>query len=470
MPVLERLDDAVAVAGDEQLSPIGPRTAKQDSPRHIQAASEKQKPEPSLELLDLYFAEVGQTPLLSDEQIEILSRQIEDGKHLSQIENELFTQRGAQPSPIDLFLALAERLTRKRWLFPALCQHLHLPSQDNILGNIMHPTLRHAIDGPIASDLSAAIANITGTSQTRVHRDLIELSLDSRLLPWHLVDKIGLRPSLTDFRKVSRSPEFRAKLEAQRSEIARHFDEVKERAKQATQDMIQANLRLVISVAKGRVNPGMPLADLIQEGNIGLMQAVKKFDHRKGYRFSTYAVPWIWQAIDRAIDDQSRIVRLPGHVVDDVARLLRARDTLAQRFGRQPTERELASETGLSLRKTQSLLKIIAERTSSLDTPVGDEGSRVGDLIADQAARRPEDEASATLLKDRLTTALRSLTPRERRIIELRFGLDDQHGRTLLEVGKELGLTKERIRQIEKEALAKLRHPSRSRKLIGYLD
>ena len=233
--------------------------------------------------------------------------------------------------------------------------------------------------------------------------------------------------------------------------------------------MVEANLRLVVSVARGHMGWGVPLPDLIQEGNIGLMHAVQKFDHRRGCRFSTYATPWIWQAINRAANDQSRVVRLPGYLVDDLTKLARTRNSLAQKLGRQPTEKELASEMGLPSGKVESLAKLSSGGSVSFETPVGEEGRQLGDFIADRAILQPEEEATASLLRHELSRTLESLAPRERRVIELRFGLDDERSRTLKEVGAELGLTKERIRQIENEALAKLRHPSHSRELIGYL-
>jgi RNA polymerase primary sigma factor len=298
---------------------------------------------------------------------------------------------------------------------------------------------------------------------------VIELSLDSRLIPWHIMEEAGRKSSLAEFEKVLQSPEFHDKLEAHRSEIVKHFERIRERARQATNHMIKANLRLVVSVAKRYISWGVPLSDLIQEGNIGLMQAVQKFDHRRGYKFSTYAILWIWQAINRAVDDQSRIVRLPGHVIDDLTKLSRVRKNLAQKLGRQPIEKELASETGLPSKKIESLLKLSSGAPVSFETPVGEEGSQLGDFIADEAILQPEEQSIASLLREELSKTLESLTPRERRIIELRFGLGNEYGRTLAEVGTELGLSKERIRQIEKEALAKLRHPSHSRELIGYL-
>jgi RNA polymerase primary sigma factor len=200
------------------------------------------------------------------------------------------------------------------------------------------------------------------------------------------------------------------------------------------------------------------------------MQAVQKFDFRKGYKFSTYAIPWIWQAINRAANDQARIIRLPGHLVEAVTKLFRARNTLFQKLGRQPTAEELAAEMGLPSHKVEWLLEVSSGKPISFETPIGDEGDELGDFVSDRTLVEPEEEADTALLKEQVSEVLQSLTPRERRIIELRFGLgEERYGHTLEEVGTELGLTKERIRQIEKEALAKLRHPVRSRKLLEFL-
>jgi RNA polymerase primary sigma factor len=470
IPVLENVRDREQVSsGDEELHLAGEEIGQEEEFSELEITPQKRKVELGEDSLNLYFAEVGQTPLLNAEETKLLSRQIEDGKHLVRLEEDWIAEHGAQPSAIDLLLALAERLSQARSLFETLYQYLELPAHGSIAKKVSHPDLRRAIDSKIDQHLSSAIAEITGVSQTRIEKSVIELSLDSRLIPWHIMEEAGQKSSLAKFGEVLQSPEFHDKLEVYRSEIVQHFEQIRERARQATNHMIQANLRLVVSVAKGYIDWGMPLSDLIQEGNIGLMQAVRKFDHRRGYRFSTYAVPWIWQAIDRAVNDQSRMVRLPGHVVDALTKLARARNSLAQKLGRQPTEKELAFETGLPSKKVESLLKMISSGPVSLDTPVGEDGSQLGDFIADQAIPQPEEQSAASLLREELSKTLESLTPRERRIIELRFGLGSEYSRTLAEVGTELGLSKERIRQIEKEALAKLRHPSHSRELIGYL-
>jgi RNA polymerase primary sigma factor len=419
--------------------------------------------------LNLYLDEVGKTPLLNAEEERVLGSQIEEGKHLSRLEEDWVAEHNSQPSAIDLLVVLMERFSRARLLFETLYHYLGLPSHGSIAEKVLHSGLRRAIDGNIDQHLSGAIAKITGESQTRTEQALIELSLDSRLIPWHVIERAVQKKSLAEFGDVLQSPEFRDKLEAHRSEIVKHFEQIRDRTRQATNHMIQANLRMVVSVAKGHIGWDVPLPDLIQEGNIGLMQAVQKFDHRRGFKFSTYAIPWIWQAINRAVNDQSRIVRLPGHLVDALTKLARAKNSLSQKLGRPPTEKELASETGLPLKKIESLLKLGSSGPVSFETPVGDEGSQLGDFIGDRAIPDPEEEATASLLKAKLSRTLESLTPRERRIIELRFGLGNEYSRTLEETGTELGLTKERIRQIEKEALAKLRHPSNSRDLVGYL-
>ena len=303
----------------------------------------------------------------------------------------------------------------------------------------------------VDSDTESGIDEGEGVDEEDFEANILEgISLDDPVRMY--LKEIGRVPLLTPEEEV---------------ELAKRIERGDEEARRR---LTEANLRLVVSIAKRYVGRGMLFLDLIQEGNLGLIKAVEKFDYSKGFKFSTYATWWIRQAITRAIADQARTIRIPVHMVETINKLVRVQRQLLQELGRDPTPEEIGEEMGIPSEKVSEILRI-AQEPVSLATPIGEEeDSHLGDFIPDEDAPAPAEVASAQLLREQLEEVLTSLTPREQKVLKLRFGLDDGRQRTLEEVGKEFGVTRERIRQIEAKALRKLRHPSRSKKLKDYLD
>ena len=293
----------------------------------------------------------------------------------------------------------------------------------------------------------------------------LEVDVDLENLDLSVPEGVGIEdPVKMYLREIGKVPLLSAEDEI---ELAKRMEEGDEEAKKK---LAEANLRLVVSIAKRYVGRGLLFLDLIQEGNLGLIKAVEKFDYRKGYKFSTYATWWIRQAITRAIADQARTIRIPVHMVETINKLIRVSRQLLQELGREPTPEEIAAELKMPEERVREILKISQEPVS-LETPIGEEeDSHLGDFIQDDNVPVPADAAAFTLLKEQLGEVLSTLTEREQKVLRLRFGLDDGRARTLEEVGKDFNVTRERIRQIEAKALRKLRHPSRSRKLRDYLD
>jgi len=299
------------------------------------------------------------------------------------------------------------------------------------------------------------------TDEDNLGDEIIEEDVDDLSIPKGISVDDPVRMYLKEIGKI---PLLTADEEI---ELAKRMEAGDEEAKKR---LAEANLRLVVSIAKRYVGRGMLFLDLIQEGNLGLMKAVEKFDYRKGFKFSTYATWWIRQAITRAIADQARTIRIPVHMVETINKLVRVQRQLVQELGRDPSPEEIAKEMNMEVEKVREIMKI-AQEPVSLETPIGEEeDSHLGDFIEDDNALAPQDAATFTMLREQLIGVLDSLTPREQKVLKLRFGLDDGRARTLEEVGKEFDVTRERIRQIEAKALRKLRHPSRSKKLKDFLE
>ncbi len=420
-------------------------------------------------LVHLYLSETRRTPMLTGVEEKRLGSYIEQDKYLSQVEHELNSKQNRPPTSVEIFMCLLDSFCREGPLFEAIVKLFSLPPTDSVISKATNPEIIHAIDGYIEPQIVNNLSEMTGSNTEQTLRALIQLSLDSQLIDWPLLGEAAEKNSIADFSETIKTAEFRDRIAGLDFSISSHFQNIRERAREAGDHLIVANLRLVVSVAKKFTGRGLSLPDLIQEGNIGLIRTVKKFDHRRNFKFSTYATWWIRQAISRAIADHSRTVRLPVHVVDTIRKLAQARQRFSQQHGRKPTNKELAGETNITTEKVEWLLAAISREPISLETPIGEEDDQLSDCIEDQSIPRPEEQLAEVLLHEQLRDTLDSLPTRERRVIELRFGLDDGYSRTLEEVSTELGVTRERVRQIECKALSILRHPSNSIKLRDYL-
>jgi len=419
--------------------------------------------------VSLYIAECSKTPLLTSRDEKILSSRMEMANYLSHVEKQLPAVNSGKSREVDIMRFLISRLAIHGNLMERLLKHYRSTGAATLSMKVSDSALRLHIDDVISEDTVQFAAKSARVETEDALQDITELSIVSRLIPWQIIDGYREFKTAAELKEASTKTEFARYLDSMNQKLREHFAALKKSGHEAAEHMIKANLRLVLSMAKKYRARGMPLSDLIQEGNIGLMRAVDKFDYRRGFKFSTYATWWIRQAINRVISDQSRTIRLPVHTVETITKMNNARQKLLQKLGRKPTSDEIATEMGVETDKIDWLVSILYAEPVSLDIPIGDDESQLSDFIQDEVNPAPEDEAANSMLRQQFRDVLSSLTDRERKIIEMRYGLDNEQGLTLKEVGHEFGLTRERIRQIEKEALAKLRHPSRSRKLIDYL-
>ncbi len=418
----------------------------------------------------IYLHEIGRVPLLTAADEQILSRNIAEAKRISEIRHGLQQKEGREPSPAGIALAMLAEIGAISGAIPHILKSLGISPRTKLKPAITEPALRANIDGEISQKLIQITSKKLGKSATEAEHLLIDFSLNSSLLPKQLLDAVPDKISAGDIEKLLKKNSFTETVNDHEPNIKAYLDHLELEAKRSENHLTRANLRLVVSVAKKHIGRGMSLLDLIQEGNIGLIKAVEKFDYRRGYKFSTYATWWIRQAITRAIADQARTIRVPVHMIETINKLLRVSRRLAQEYGREPTPKEIGAGMDIPQEKVREIAKI-AQLPISLESPIGEEeDSHLGDFIEDRNALPPPDAASRQLLKEQISEVLSTLTPREQRVLQLRFGLEDGRSRTLEEVGREFNVTRERIRQIEAKALRKLRHPSRSRRLKDYLE
>jgi RNA polymerase primary sigma factor len=500
--VVEDIDKIVGLLQSMEIDII-----RQDDVEEYQARLEKEqadKQSARSDVLDdpvrMYLKQMGQVPLLTREQEVEISMRIEEAEiHTTKMFNRL-------GCATDAYLGVIERLETGKERFDRIISDKHVECREDYFNDLpkvlkgidrnRELKLKYYLEYTKAKKGSPEEKKATTNfdkAQDRLSQYFVQLHFKQKAIEdvvpemdayYHKMQALlEEEDRLKKSRAKSANTELRANrkeikelecyLQMERAEFARHYADLKvwlRKGLKAKTEMIEANLRLVISIAKKYTNRGLSFLDLIQEGNMGLMKAVEKFEYRRGYKFSTYATWWIRQAITRSIADQARTIRIPVHMIETINKLMRIQKQLLQEFGREAAPEELADEMELPVERVRAILKI-AQQPISLQSPIGDsDDTHFGDFIEDKSAEKPDEMTAFSLLKEKIGDVLETLTDREQEVLTLRFGLVDGYPRTLEEVGRKFNVTRERIRQIEAKALRKMRHPTRIRKLEGFLD
>ena len=471
---LERLQELLAIAENAQQAGGAPSLpAAGDSRRMLEmrAVGRQAVPEEAEGIDDpvrMYLREIGRVNLLTAADERDLSRQMEEGNWIRDFEEDWRLREGRMPNPVEITVFL---LLQLEYLLPditVVAKELD-KEQLPLFELIYDADFRDRVDGEMDAELRSALMTELEYEEAQAEERLVQVSVVTHLWPRRLVRRAIDAAGGLDKLMPPREPLIE-RLDAISLRCERHIGILKEDAYISEKRLTEANLRLVVSVAKKYIGRGMSMLDLIQEGNIGLVRAVEKFDYRKGYKFSTYATWWIRQAITRAIADQARTIRIPVHMVETINKQVRVSRRLVQELGREPTFEEIGEGMGLEASRVREIVKVSQEPVS-LETPIGEEeDSHLGDFVEDEKMVAPDAAAGQQLLKETVAAVLHSLAPRERQVLELRFGLHDGRSRTLEEVGKVFDVTRERIRQIEAKALRKLRHPTRATRLRDYIE
>jgi len=467
-------------AEGEDVSPIVQEVEEKEEGEELPAEETEESKPPAApgeyEVIDdsirMYLQEVGRVALLTAHEEKVLCRKIELGRYVERIEYNHFRKHQKFPSPVDIVIHVIFQLSKADPVARIIEERIGIEPSSNVVETIKNPEFRSAIDVVIDPSLIAAVAEGIDKGTSADEEAIVNLSINSQLLPQQLLELLARdRTSWRKLKTLLSNNRFLSKLDSHSSECKAYFERVRTEAEASERHLTEANLRLVVSIAKKHIARGMPFLDLIQEGNIGLIRAIEKFQYRRGYKFSTYATWWIRQGITRSIADQSRTIRVPVHMVEAINKLLRATRQLVQELGRQPSYEEIGGRLDMPAERVEEVMAVFFRQPISLDMPIGEDAdSRLGDLVEDRGSLAPSEATSQQLLKEQIDKVLDELTEREKRVLQLRFGLKDGRARTLEEVGREFSVTRERIRQIEGKALRKLRHPSRSRKLRGYLE